>query len=69
MGDIEVGLIVDSANDAMDIDSDHIDAPPEIVGGIKAKYLQGIAKIGGNRLLILLNLKEVMNKYEIVPYM
>ncbi|MDQ1913330.1 chemotaxis protein CheW [Paenibacillus sp. GD4] len=66
VGDIEVGLIVDSANDVIDVDSDHIDDPPEIVGGIKAKYLQGIAKVGDNRLLILLNLSEVLNKSEIV---
>ncbi|MEK8130210.1 chemotaxis protein CheW [Paenibacillus filicis] len=66
VGDIEVGLIVDSANDVIDVDSDHIDDPPEIVGGIKAKYLHGIAKVGDNRLLILLNLQEVLNKSEIV---
>ncbi|WP_281887599.1 chemotaxis protein CheW [Paenibacillus sp. YYML68] len=66
VGDIEVGLIVDSANDVIDVDSDHIDDPPEIVGGIKAKYLRGIAKIGEDRLLVLLNLGEVLNKSEIV---
>ncbi|WP_159884358.1 chemotaxis protein CheW [Paenibacillus puerhi] len=66
VGDIEVGLIVDSANDVIDVDSDHIDDPPDIVGGIKAKYLHGIAKVGDNRLLILLNLQEVLNKSEIV---
>jgi purine-binding chemotaxis protein CheW len=66
VGDIEVGLIVDSANDVIDVDSDHIDDPPEIVGGIKAKYLHGIAKVGEDRLLILLNLQEVLNKSEIV---
>lgn len=66
VNDIEVGLIVDSANDVIDVDSDHIDDPPEIVGGIKAKYLRGIAKIGDNRLLVLLNLSEVLNKSEII---
>ncbi len=66
VGDIEVGLIVDSANDVIDVDSDHIDDPPEIVGGIKAKYLHGIAKVGESRLLVLLNLKEVLSKSEIV---
>ena len=40
--------------------SDTIDNPPEVVGGIKAKYLSGVAKIGDNRLLILLNLAEVL---------
>ncbi|MCP3772820.1 chemotaxis protein CheW [Paenibacillus sp. MZ04-78.2] len=66
VGDIEVGLIVDSANDVIDVDSDHIEDPPEIVGGIKAKYLHGIAKVGESRLLVLLNLKEVLSKSEIV---
>ncbi|TBL77749.1 chemotaxis protein CheW [Paenibacillus thalictri] len=66
VGDIEVGLIVDSANDVIDVDTDAIEDPPEIVGGIKAKYLRGIAKIGDDRLLILLNLSEVLNKSEII---
>ncbi|MCZ8520033.1 MULTISPECIES: chemotaxis protein CheW [Paenibacillus] len=64
--DLEVGMIVDSANDVIDVDPELIDDPPEIVGGIKAKYLQGIAKVGEHRLLILLNLKEVLSKNEIV---
>ncbi|NHN28361.1 chemotaxis protein CheW [Paenibacillus agricola] len=64
--DMEVGLIVDSANDVTDINTDSIDDPPEVIGGIKAKYLQGIAKVGESRLLVLLNLEEVLNKSEII---
>jgi purine-binding chemotaxis protein CheW len=64
-GDFEVGLIVDSANDVIDIDTDQIDSPPEVVGGIKAKYLDGIARVGENRLLVLLNLEQVLDKSEI----
>ncbi|REK76529.1 chemotaxis protein CheW [Paenibacillus paeoniae] len=66
VADLEVGFIVDSANDVIDIDTDMIDSPPEIVGGIKAKYLRGIAKLGEGRLLIMLNLSEVLNKNEII---
>ncbi|MBO9609155.1 MAG: chemotaxis protein CheW [Paenibacillaceae bacterium] len=66
VGTIEVGMIVDSANDVIDVDTDNIENPPEIVGGIKAKYLRGIAQIGDSRLLVLLNLEEVLNKSEIV---
>jgi purine-binding chemotaxis protein CheW len=66
VADIEVGFIVDSANDVIDIDTDTIELPPEIVGGIKAKYLRGIAKLGEGRLLIMLNLAEVLNKSEII---
>ncbi|MFD0671716.1 chemotaxis protein CheW [Cohnella sp. GCM10027633] len=64
--DLEVGFIVDSANDVIDLTSDAIENPPEVVGGVKAKYLSGVAKIGDNRLLILLNLSEVLNRGEII---
>lgn len=64
--ELEVGFIVDSANDVVDIMSDAIEVPPEVVGGIKAKYLDGVAKFGDNRLLILLNLSEVLSRSEII---
>ncbi|MFC5448361.1 chemotaxis protein CheW [Paenibacillus aestuarii] len=64
-GEFEVGLIVDTANDVIDIDSDHIDNPPEVVGGIRAKYLDGIARVGDSRLLVLLNLEQVLDRQEI----
>ncbi len=63
---MEVGLIVDNATDVIDIDEDRIEDPPEIVGGIKAKYLRGVAKLDDDRLIVLLNLVEVLNKDEIV---
>lgn len=66
VNDLEVGLIVDAASDVVDIDKDSITAPPEVVGGIRAKYLQGVAKLGDDRLLVMLNLSEVLNKAEIV---
>ncbi|MDF2924702.1 MAG: chemotaxis protein CheW [Paenibacillaceae bacterium] len=64
VNEMEVGLIVDSANDVIDVDSELIQDPPEIVGGVRAKYLRGVAKLD-ERLLVLLNLKEVLNKGEI----
>jgi purine-binding chemotaxis protein CheW len=64
--DMEVGLIVDSANDVIDVDTDEINDPPEIVGGIRAKYLRGVARVAGDRLLVLLNLGEVLSKSEII---
>ncbi|WKL01183.1 chemotaxis protein CheW [Paenibacillus amylolyticus] len=64
--DMQVGFIVDSANDVIDIKSSAIDSPPEVVGGVKARYLRGVAKLEDSRLLIMLNLNEVLNKNEIV---
>jgi len=65
-GELEVGFVVDRANDVTDINTDNIDLPPEVVGGIQAKYLRGIAKTPQGRLLVMLNLSEVLNKNEIV---
>lgn len=64
--DLEVGLIVDSASDVVDIDKKDIQDPPEVVGGIRAKYLRGVAKLKDQSLLVLLNLDEVLNKNEII---
>ncbi|RAV22727.1 chemotaxis protein CheW [Paenibacillus contaminans] len=66
INDIEVGMVVDSASDVIDLESETVEDPPEIVGGVKAKYLRGVARIGDDRLLVLLNLEEVLNKSEII---
>ncbi|WP_145046330.1 chemotaxis protein CheW [Paenibacillus xylanexedens] len=66
VGDMQVGFIVDAANDVIDIKSSSIDSPPEVVGGVKARYLRGVAKLENDRLLIMLNLHEVLNKSEVV---
>lgn len=64
VGDMEVGLIVDAANDVVDIPTNIIEPPPEVVGGIEADYLRGVAKMD-KRLLILLNLDKVLNPKEL----
>lgn len=56
--DIEVGLVVDSANDVLDIPKDVIEPQPDIVGSVEADYITGVAKLE-KRLLILLNLERV----------
>ena len=66
VSEMQVGFIVDSANDVVDLNENDIETPPEIVGGIKAKYLRGVAKQEEERLLIMLNLHEVLNKSEII---
>ncbi|WP_335870737.1 chemotaxis protein CheW [Bacillus sp. 2205SS5-2] len=56
----EVGFIVDSANDVLDIALDCIEPQPEVVGTIETDYISGVAKID-RRLLILLQLEKVLN--------
>jgi purine-binding chemotaxis protein CheW len=64
VGELEVGLIVDAANDVIDIPVNAIEPPPEVVGGVEAAYLRGVAKLE-KRLLILLNLDKVLSTDEI----
>ena len=61
--DLEVGFIVDLANDVIDIPVDSIEPPPEVVGVAEADYINGVAKIG-NRLLILIDLEKILNTEE-----
>jgi purine-binding chemotaxis protein CheW len=61
---MEVGLIVDSANDVVDILESSIEQPPAVVGGVQADYLSGVANLT-DRLLILLNLSKVLSAEEI----
>jgi purine-binding chemotaxis protein CheW len=60
----EAGLIVDGATDVLDVPEDCIEPPADIVGGVKAEYLQGVAKLD-KRLLIMLNLEKVLNPEEV----
>lgn len=60
VNDMEVGLIVDAANDVIDIPEGAIEPPPQVVGSVEVEYLNGVAKLD-RRLLILLNLDKVLN--------
>ncbi|MFA9558063.1 chemotaxis protein CheW [Evansella sp. AB-rgal1] len=62
--EMNVGLIVDAANDVIDISSSAIEPPPEVVGGIKTDYIRGVAKLD-KRLLIILNLNKVLSPDEL----
>ncbi len=60
----DIALIVDAANDVMDIEGNTIESPPDVIGGVKATYLYGVAKLK-DRLLVLLNLNQILNENEI----
>lgn len=63
LNDLEVGFIVDLANDVIDIPANSIEPPPEVVGVTEAEYINGVVKIG-NRLLILIDLEKILNTDE-----
>lgn len=61
---MNVGLVVDAANDVLDLEEETIEPPPEVVGTVEAEYIQGVAKLD-RRLLILLNLEKVLSRDEV----
>lgn len=61
--EMEIGLVVDGANDVIDIPEDAIEPPPEVINTIHADYIEGVAKMD-NRLLVLLDLEKVLDKKE-----
>ncbi|GGL43998.1 chemotaxis protein CheW [Sporolactobacillus putidus] len=65
VGELQVGLLVDSAKEVMDIKKNSIEKTPDIVGGPEAEYINGVAKIVNDDLLILLNLDRVLNEEEV----
>lgn len=59
MEQFDVGLIVDTANDIIDVPRERIESQPEVVGSIASEFIAGIAKVDG-RLLSLLDLPKVL---------
>ncbi|HLR08528.1 MAG TPA: chemotaxis protein CheW [Bacillota bacterium] len=62
--DIQIGLVVDSATDVIDIDPNVVEKAPPIIKGVDASYIKGVAKLD-DTLLILLDLQHVLNLDEI----
>lgn len=64
VNEVQIGLIVDSATDVLDIDPASIDPSPEIVGDIDVTFVKGVAKLE-SKLLVLLDLARVLSFQEI----
>ncbi|WP_342604848.1 chemotaxis protein CheW [Peribacillus sp. FSL E2-0159] len=60
LDDMKVGLIVDSANDVLDMPVESIEPQPEVVGHLASEYISGVAKIE-KRLLVLINLEKALS--------
>jgi purine-binding chemotaxis protein CheW len=56
----EIGMVVDSAREFISIDPDSIQPPPEGVGGMSGKYLEGIAHVG-DRLVLILDAQQIID--------
>lgn len=59
--EMEVGLIVDSANDVVDFSENDVEPAPNVVGQVDVEYIQGVVKLD-KRLIMLLDLGKVLSK-------
>src|SRR5699024_3952216 len=62
--DLSVGLIVEAANDVIDIDYEEMKPPPEVVGSKVADFINGVVKMD-KRLLIVLDISKVLSKEDV----
>ena len=58
-----VAMIVDQVNEVLRINDDIVEVPPTISQSVDSRFIEGIAKINEN-LVILLNLSKVLNTSE-----
>lgn len=56
----DVGLIIDSVSQVMDVADDSISEPPDIISGIVKKYIKGIIKLD-KRIIIYLDLGCILS--------
>ncbi|WP_182201290.1 chemotaxis protein CheW [Paraliobacillus salinarum] len=61
---VQVGFVVDEANDVIDIDASTIEEAPTTIKGVNGNFLQGVAKLE-DRLLLLLDLEHILNYEEV----
>ncbi len=59
LDNMEVGFVVDSANDVLDISEEAIEHQPEVVGSLEEEFISGVVKLD-DRLLILLHLDKIL---------
>ncbi len=58
-----VGMVVDAVEEVFRIQEEEIEPPSPLVASIQEKYLRGVGK-SGDRLIILLDLEEILKKEE-----
>lgn len=61
---IDIGFIVDTVDEVVDIDEENISAAPMISSDRSTRYIIGVGKIN-NRIILLLDANKMLNEEEI----
>lgn len=60
----QIGFVVDEASQTVRLKDKDIDPAPDVVVSIDREYITGVGKLDEERLLILIDLEEVLNDKE-----
>lgn len=64
IGEISIGLIVDTVSEVISIEDANIVPPPSMKTGFQNKYVKGIGKVG-NDVKLLLDCERILNEDEV----
>jgi chemotaxis signal transduction protein len=62
----QIGLVVDSAREFVNIPPGAVQPPHEALAGMSGRYVQGVASVG-DRLILILDLTRILNFAETLP--
>lgn len=61
-----IGMVVDEVTEVLRLSSENIESVPQVIGSaIEHSCIKGVGKLGGGRLLILIDLAKVLSAEEI----
>jgi purine-binding chemotaxis protein CheW len=61
---MKLGIIIDRVSRVVTININEIQAPPQMISGIGAEYIQGVVR-QGDQYLIILNIRNLFNPKEL----
>jgi purine-binding chemotaxis protein CheW len=61
---VMIGAMVDSVNEVMDLDSEHIEPPPNIGNRLNTEFIKGMGKQGG-QFIIILDIEKIFSVSEL----
>ncbi|RKX52803.1 MAG: chemotaxis protein CheW [Thermotoga sp.] len=61
----DVGMVVDSVKEVLNLTEEQIEEPPSVVGGLKRTFLKGIAK-QDDRLIVLIDAEKILTEDEMI---
>jgi purine-binding chemotaxis protein CheW len=67
VNNLKIGIIIDQVYRVISAIDDQIQPPPQMISGIGAEYVYGVVRVeDSDVLLIILNIKKLFNKQELL---